>query len=73
MRSSTLTTSLAYLVLSATSAMAESHSPKIPATVNSKSTTSGWKTHNQPKVEILGEDSFTVTTLPATDLWQPDA
>ena len=40
MRPSTLTASLAYLVLSATSAMADSHSPKIPATVNGKPTTS---------------------------------
>jgi regulation of enolase protein 1 (concanavalin A-like superfamily) len=73
MRPSTLTASLAYLVLSATSAMADSHSPKIPATVNGKPTTSHWKTHNNPKVEILDDSSFTITTPPATDLWRPDA
>jgi regulation of enolase protein 1 (concanavalin A-like superfamily) len=75
MKASTLTASLACLALSSATALTGSHSPKspkVPATVNGKPTTSGWKTRNQPKVGILGEDSFTITTPPATDLWRPD-
>lgn len=52
--------------------MAASHPPKIPATINGEATTSHWKFYNHPKVELEGEDAFTITTPPATDLWRPD-
>jgi len=72
MKPSTLTNTLACLLLSGTNAFAGSHSPKIPASINGKPTTAGWKTRNDPKVQVLGPDSFTITSPPATDLWRPD-
>lgn len=71
-RSMKLSTTFTCLFLSGASALAWSHSPKIPATVNGESTMSHWKTRNHPKVGVLGPDSFTITTPPATDLWRPD-
>jgi regulation of enolase protein 1 (concanavalin A-like superfamily) len=72
MKPSILIGSLASIVLSEASAMAASHPPKIPATINGEATTSHWKFYNHPKVELEGEDAFTITTPPATDLWRPD-
>jgi regulation of enolase protein 1 (concanavalin A-like superfamily) len=73
MKLSIFTGSLAYLIMSGASASPSSHSPKIPATINGKSTTSHWKTRNQPKVDIIDSTSFTITTSPATDIWRPDS
>jgi regulation of enolase protein 1 (concanavalin A-like superfamily) len=74
MRTSTITASLAYLLMCGTSALAGSQqAPRIPASINGKNTTSHWKTRNHPKVQIKDADSFSITTPPATDLWRPDA
>lgn len=73
MKPSIFIVSFASLVLSETSSVAASNLPKIPATVNGKATTSYWKSRNHPKVELEGENAFTITTPPATDLWRPDS
>jgi regulation of enolase protein 1 (concanavalin A-like superfamily) len=74
MRASTITASLAYLLMCGTSALAGSQqAPRIPASINGKNTTSHWKTRNHPKVQVKDADSFSITTPPATDLWRPDA
>jgi regulation of enolase protein 1 (concanavalin A-like superfamily) len=72
MKPSAFASSFVCLLISGSSTSANSHSPKIPATINGKSTTSHWNTHNHPKVEIIDSSSFTITTPPATDLWRPD-
>jgi regulation of enolase protein 1 (concanavalin A-like superfamily) len=72
MRVSILIGSLASLVLSEVSTLTGSPQLKIPATINGKAATSHWKSRNQPNVELVGEDSFAITTPPATDLWRPD-
>ena len=72
MRASILLGFLASLAISKASTLNGSHQVKIPATINNKTTTSPWRTRNDPKVELVGDDSFTITTPPATDLWRPD-
>lgn len=72
MKPATLICSLASLVLSEASTLTGSHIPKIPATIDGKATISHWRSGNHPKVELVDDDAFTITTPPATDLWRPD-